>query len=113
MPATAQQPKKIDVNDPRLRSMHRELTFAREGIDAEKRTCELAFASETPVERYFGDEILVCDEKSCDLGRLRDGAPLLWNHLPEKVLGVIESVSIGIDRKARAMVRFSKNPEAM
>lgn len=113
MPATEKQPKKIDVNDPRLRTLHRELTLNREAIDPEKRTVELAFASETPVERYFGDEILVCDEKSCDLGRLRDGAPLLWNHLPEKVLGVIESVSIGIDRKARAMVRFSKNPEAM
>lgn len=112
MPAL-KEPKKIDVNDPRLRTLHRELTLNREAIDPEKRTVELAFASETPVERYFGDEILVCDEKSCDLGRLRDGAPLLWNHLPEKVLGVIESVSIGIDRKARAMVRFSKNPEAM
>ena len=113
MPAVAKEPKKIDVNDPRLRTLHRELTFNREAIDAEKRTCELAFASETPVERYFGKEILQCDEKSCDMGRLRDGAPLLWNHRPEKVLGVIEQVSIGIDRKARAQVRFSKNPEAM
>lgn len=105
--------QKIDLNDKRLRSLHREMKFERDAIDPEKRTVSLAFASETPVERYFGDEILACDEKSCNLGRLRDGAPLLWNHLPEKVLGVIEQVTMGVDRVGRAQVRFSKNPEAM
>jgi len=113
MATATTQPKKIDLTDKRLRTFQREMTFERDAIDAEKRTVSLAFASETPVERYFGDEILACDEKSCDLGRLRDGAPLLWNHLPEKVLGVIESVTMGVDRVGRASVRFSKNPEAM
>ena len=111
--ATATKPKKIDLTDKRLRTLQREMTFERDAIDPEKRTVSLAFCSENPVERYFGNEILACDEKSCDLGRLRDGAPLLWNHLPEKVLGVIEQVTLGVDRVGRAQVRFSKNPEAM
>lgn len=112
MPAAAKDPKKIDVNDPRLRTLRREVTFTRDAFDVEKRTCELAFASEAPVERYFGSEILDCDTGSCDMNRLNDGAPLLWMHDPSLILGVVERAFMGPDRKARAVVRFSKSPDA-
>ena len=36
----------------------RALTFDRAAINEESRTVELAFASETPYERYWGVEIL-------------------------------------------------------
>ena len=41
---------------------------------------ELAFASELPYERWWGVEILDMSESSVRLGRLNDGAALLFNH---------------------------------
>jgi len=99
----------IDISDKRLASMTREFTLERGGMDGEKRTVELSFASETPVERFFGNEILECSEKACDLSRLRRQAPLLLNHDPDDQIGVVESCEIK-GGKCRAVVRFSKNP---
>lgn len=101
----------INLADPRLQEFKREFTFERDAIDVAKRTCELAFASETPVERYFGNEILNCDTASCDMNRLNDGAPLLWMHNPNQILGVVERAFMGPDKKARAVVRFSKSAD--
>lgn len=102
----------INLADPRLRELRREITFKREAIDADKRTVELAFASETPVERYFGNEVLACNSRACDMARLNDGAPLLWNHDPAKVIGVVERATMEADKIGRASVRFSKSTEA-
>lgn len=110
MPAVAKP--EINLADPRLRELRREITFKREAIDPEKRTVDLAFASENPVERYFGNEILACNSRACDLTRLNDGAPLLWNHDPAKVIGVVERATMEADKIGRAMVRFSKSQEA-
>ena len=41
---------------------------------------EFSFSSETPVTRYFGDEVLDHDREAVDLSRLNGGAaPLLLN----------------------------------
>jgi hypothetical protein len=50
----------------------------------EERTIEFPFASEAPVERYFGMEVLSMDESAMDLSRLNDGAPLLFQHDPDR-----------------------------
>ena len=55
----------------------------------EERTIEFPFASEAPVERYFGMEVLSMDESAMDLSRLNDGAPLLFQHDPDKIVGVV------------------------
>lgn len=92
---------------------HRALaTFQREAIDVEARTVEIAWASEAPYERWFGIEILDCGAKSIRLGRLKDGAPLLFNHDMDRLIGVVESVQIGDDRICRAKVRFDTCEEA-
>lgn len=111
MPVVAEKPV-INLADPRLRELRREITFKREAVDVEKRTVELAFASETPVERYFGNEVLACNSRACDMTRLNDGAPLLWNHDPAKVIGVVERATMEADKIGRASVRFSKSQEA-
>jgi HK97 family phage major capsid protein/HK97 family phage prohead protease len=111
MPAVADKPV-INLADPRLRELRREITFKREAIDTEKRTVDLAFASEVPVERYFGNEVLACNSRACDMTRLNDGAPLLWNHDPANVIGVVERATMEADKIGRASVRFSKSPEA-
>jgi HK97 family phage major capsid protein len=82
-------------------------------IDAEKRTAELAFSSETPVDRGYMIEILDHGKDSVDMGWVVSGrAPLLADHDPTSQIGVVESAEIGKDRVGRAVVRFGKGVQA-
>jgi HK97 family phage major capsid protein/HK97 family phage prohead protease len=78
--------------------------------EVEDRTYEFPFSSEFPVSRYFGNEILSHAADAADLSRLNDGAPLLFNHNPDRVIGVVEGARID-DKRRRgyARVRFSRN----
>jgi hypothetical protein len=62
--------------------------------EVEDRTYEFPFSSEFPVARYFGNEILSHEREAADLSRLNDGAPLLFNHNPDRVIGVVERAYI-------------------
>ena len=76
----------------------------------EERTFEFPFSSEYPVSRYFGNEVLSHESDAADLTRLNDGAPLLFNHNPDKVVGVVERAWINdSDKRGYAKVRFSRN----
>ena len=78
-------------------------------VEKKDRTLEFPFSSEQGVARYFGNEVLEHTERSVDLNRLNDGAPVLWNHDPDKVLGVVERAWIDEKKKrGYASVRFSK-----
>ena len=78
--------------------------------DVDERTFEFPFSSEYPVARYFGNEILSHDRGAADLSRLNDGAPLLFNHDPDRVIGVVERAYIDDkSRRGYARVRFSRN----
>jgi HK97 family phage major capsid protein/HK97 family phage prohead protease len=81
--------------------------------EIEERTYEFPFSSEFPVARYFGNEILSHEASAANLSRLNDGAPLLFNHNPDKVIGVVERAYIdGKKKRGYARVRFSRNPFA-
>ena len=90
----------------------RALQVERAAINEEARTATLAFASETPYERYWGIEILDINPTAMRQGRLRSGANLLVDHDTRDVVGVIESVEVGAERVARATVRFGKSARA-
>ena len=90
----------------------RSLQLERGAINEEARTVTLAFASETPVERWWGTEILDCTASAIRQARLRAGANLLCDHNTRDVVGVVESVEIGTDKVARAVVRFGKSVRA-
>jgi len=79
----------------------------RQTIDKEKRTIPLSFSSEEPIERWFGMEILDHSPSAVNLQRLKKGGALLMDHDPKDQVGVIEDVSIDVDRKGRAVVRPS------
>ena len=81
-------------------------------IDQEARTVQLAFSSETPVSRWFGDEVLSHEAGAMRLDRMQSGAALLVNHDWDDQIGVVESIEIGSDRVARALVRFGKGERA-
>lgn len=83
--------------------------FERDGIDTENRTAWLAFSSETPVQRWYGWEVLDHDPNSIRLDRLRSSGPLLADHNTRDHIGVVRKVEIGADRKARAQVQFSRS----
>jgi HK97 family phage major capsid protein len=82
------------------------------GLQIEEKTDEtltFSFSSEQPVDRWFGREILVHEEGAMDLSRLNDGAPWLWNHERNTVLGVVEKGWLGDDRRLYSTVRWSPN----
>lgn len=75
----------------------------------DERVIRLSFASETPVDRWYGREILSCREGDVDLSRLQDGGPLLKNHDPDELLGVVTEASVDADGVCRAVVKLSRN----
>jgi len=90
----------------------RYLTLDDSTADSDQLT--FSFSSETPVTRYFGDEVLDHDPASVDLSRLNGGAaPLLLNHDPDQVLGLVERAWIDPDkRRGMARIRWASNDRA-
>ena len=79
----------------------------------DERTIEFPFSSEYPVARYFGNEILSHEMEAANLERLNDGAPLLFNHDPDRIIGVVERAWIdGEKKRGYVNVRFSRNKQA-
>ncbi len=78
-------------------------------IDKEKRTLTFPYGSEEPVNRgYLGYEILDFTEESVDQSRLMASAPLLYNHNPDDVLGVVEKSWID-KKRGYVTVRLGKH----
>lgn len=106
--ATTEQLAKIQ-ND----SLRRDMVVSEvRAIDQEKRTVELAFSSEAEVERWFGVEVLDHSSSAMRTDRLTDGGAVLVNHDWDDHVGVVESVTIGADRRGRATVRFGRGARA-
>jgi HK97 family phage major capsid protein/HK97 family phage prohead protease len=75
-----------------------------------ERMMEFPFSSEYPVARYFGNEVLSHEMSAAALERLNDGAPLLFNHDPDRIVGVVERAWVdGKKKRGYAKVRFSRN----
>lgn len=96
----------------KLGILSRAAELNRDAVKDEDRTVELSFSAETPVERWFGFEILDHSPQSVRLDRMRGGAPLLVNHDRSDQVGVVETVSIDSDRRGRAVVRFGTGTRA-
>lgn len=108
---------KRDASDRRIKGpgdlaglqVERSAIIERAAVDSENRTVQLAFASETPCERWFGFEILDCKSSSIRLDRLTSGGPLLVGHDSDDQVGVVESVTVGEDGFCRATCRLSRS----
>ena len=98
--------------DPGTR-VERSFSLDRAAVDTAARTVSLAFASEEPYDRYWGREILDVQPSAIRMGRIGSGrAPLLVDHDTRDLVGVVESVQIGTDKVARAVVRFGSSARA-
>jgi hypothetical protein len=94
------------------KNLARDFKIDRAKVDAKARTVELAFSSETPVERWGEMEVLGHADGEADLSRLNSDHPLMLGHNegdPKSQIGVIESARVDNDRVGRAVVRFSKS----
>lgn len=99
----------LEVEDRSLEGKYQR-TEATVFSEVEDRTFEFPFSSEYPVARYFGNEVLSHETEAADLSRLNDGAPLLFNHNPDKVVGVVERAWVdGSKKRGYVKVRFSRN----
>jgi len=104
--------KKMKPDKAQMQKMSRFAVFQRESVDVEKRTVEVAFSSEEPVERWFGEEVLSHAVGAVDLSRLNDGGAVLFNHDWDDQIGVIERAWIDADKRGRALVRFGNGAKA-
>jgi HK97 family phage major capsid protein len=92
--------------------LHRSVEVERAAIDEDARTVEIAFASEAPVERWFGTEVLSHESAHVRMGRLNNGGALLVEHDRRDQVGVVMRAWVDDDRKGRAIVRFGKSARA-
>ena len=91
----------------------RSAVFERQTIMEDQRRATLAFSSEMSVDRGWGVEILDHSPGSIDMEFIGSGrAPLLVDHEMADQVGVVEQISLGSDRVARAVVRFGRSARA-
>ncbi len=93
-------------NRNRQNRQHRQITHVQVvRTDADTRTVELSFSSDTPIRAGEVEEILVHNPDAVDLRRLNAGAPLLFEHDTERQIGVVQRAWVE-NGKGRATVRF-------
>ena len=108
MTTTTRDTLPADVRKAATQPQQRSMRYQRDTINAEARTVELAFASDQPYERWWGNEILDMAPTSVDLSRLNARHPLLLNHDTREQIGVVERAWVDADRMARAVVKFGR-----
>jgi HK97 family phage major capsid protein/HK97 family phage prohead protease len=99
------KPEKLPVQ-------YRYFELDRAAINKDARTVELSFSSNTPVNRWYGSEVLDHSKKSVRMARMNNGAPLLANHDMDQHIGIVESASIQDQSRGVAQVRFGNSPLA-
>lgn len=104
---------KKNLSDVKKEVLQRSFELVRESVNEEERTVDLAFSSEEPYERWFGNEVLGHKKKEVRMDFMGSGrAPLLLDHSFRTQIGVVETAKISSDGIGRATVRFSKSQQA-
>ena len=87
------------------------LRFERRDVNVAQRVVTASLSSDTPVERWFGVEVLEHKRGSIDFSRARDGLPLLAYHDTHQPIGRAENIRLE-KGKLRAELRFSAEDDA-
>lgn len=83
-------------------------------VDQELRAITFSCCTEEPCKRYDQEhqieyeQVLIINENTVDLSRLKNGASVLFNHDSDKLLGMVEDAYIA-DSRVFVRVRFSSN----
>lgn len=73
---------------------------------------DITISSEYPVQRWFGTEILDHSADAVDLTRAKLGLSFLDSHDAKAIVGIVDGVKVGSDKKLRGQVRFSRSAPA-
>lgn len=83
----------------------------RAAITKDSRKVKVRFSSNTPVERWYGTEILEHGADNVRMGRVKNGAAVLMEHDPKARVGITDDAQLDSQAGAAyATVRFSKTP---
>lgn len=79
-------------------------------VDTEARTAEFAFASNKPIEHWFGFLILDTGKDAVILDRVTNGVcPHLVNHRTDQQVGVVLADSVKLGDMVRGTIKFSRS----
>lgn len=79
-------------------------------VDEENRTVDFSFASDKPIEHWFGFLILDTNKRSVVLDRVEQGVcPHLVNHDVDQQVGVVVPGSVVLGETVRGKVKFSRS----
>ena len=91
--------------------LRRDLVLDRKRVNNDTKTVPASLSSETPVSRYFGNEILNHTPQAIDLTRAEDGLPMLFGHDQSQPIGLVRDIHID-NGKLRGVLHFSDNSKA-
>lgn len=94
---------------PQPSTERRAISVRASEYNAETRELPVAFASQTPVLRWYGMEVLSCEPAHVDLSRIREAGRLLLDHSNEvdDIAGAVVSASVDADKVCRAVCKLS------
>lgn len=93
-------------------TFYRVLELDRAATDSQARTVPASLSSETPVRRWFGNEILTHTPEAINLDRAIGGAlPMLAGHDTDVLIGAAEGLRIA-DKRLRGLLRFAEATRA-
>lgn len=111
MPLTREQLLALTREERQNLARYRSATVGT--FNAENRTVEISFASQTPCPDYWGDaEVLRCTEESMNTERFEQGVmPILFNHKRDEVIG--KPLKIWCENGvAKATIQFAETEKA-
>lgn len=105
---------KINKRQPPKNLQRQAATIDSSAINEEQRSVTMSFASEQPVSRWFGAEVLQVDAAAVNMSRFDNGlGVLLFNHGRDKVLGkVLRAWVDEATQKAHAEVQFDDDEDS-
>jgi len=101
--------KRTELTADQLRGQVRSAVFERSD-DQDSSVIRFPVASDTPIQRWYGQEILSHKPGAMVMGERQKTLPLLFNHNRDKLLGVVEKLDQDKHR-TYATVRFSSSEE--
>ena len=91
--------------------LRRNLVLDRKHVNESLKTVPASLSSDSPISRWFGNEILTHSPNAIDLSRAKDGLPMLFGHDQSQPIGLVRDISID-KGKLRGVLHFSDNSKA-
>lgn len=101
--------KRTELTADQLRGQVRSAVFERSD-DQDSSVIRFPVASDTPIQRWYGKEILSHKKGAMVMGERQKTLPLLFNHNRDKLIGVVEKLDQD-EHRTYATVRFSTSEE--